>query len=123
MFALSDKFRRSLPVTIVLLALTGALFLYFLFNLLWLGIIICLEILIVLVSRLFARLQFAAGFPSWDALSLAQRLSIGLALALPLITWRVVEGGWLAAAIFLPLLTIPAAWLLLVLNKQGWSNS
>jgi hypothetical protein len=55
-------------------------------------------------------------------LSRPQQILLGGVLVyIPLLVWRIVDGGWMAAAITGPFFLIYVAWFVYALRRDGWS--
>jgi hypothetical protein len=54
-------------------------------------------------------------------LSRAQQFAAAMVLiGVPVIVWRVVEDGWVAVAIYGPLLAVWVLWMVTLVRREGW---
>lgn len=113
--------RRGSVQTGVLLLLTLAVVGSCIATRFWWGVAFGSGLGLIISSNLVGRLSSTA-FPSWETLSLAQRLALSLFVATAFAIWRIATNDWLAAAVFLPMLLVPTTWLLFVVRKHGWSG-
>jgi hypothetical protein len=55
------------------------------------------------------------------SLSAAQQSVAAMVLiGVPVIVWRVVEDGWVAVAIYGPLLAVWVLWMVTLVRREGW---
>jgi hypothetical protein len=117
--------RVTLPLLawFVLLAALAAVFRV------WAGFLVAVFLALALFPQVFVGARAAVkGQPQPKArlylpvsLSSAQQnVAAMILIGVPVIVWRVVEDGWVAVAIYAPLLAVWVLWMVTLLRREGW---